>query len=196
MYLSLLLTDLFPRAFVTPQVAQARSINYRVSRYCFAYSERVIDFVWKISYTLLTRRNIGIDIEIYFTFVNVRLLLLFLCNLGSIHGHFIRFCGSLLVRCCFPKLCEARQVTVCILNWQISPESKNRTPIRHESAESLRPGESLIISPHRGYCDVFFFVWKLFESFRFWAIWRALRKLDDHQLRDDREHFKYAHPRG
>ena len=106
----------------------------------------------------ITRRNIGIDIEIYFTFVNVRLLLLFLCNLGSIHGHFIRFCGSLLVRCCFPKLCEGRQVTVCILNWQISPASKNRTPIRHESAESLRPGKSLIISPHRGYCDVFFFV--------------------------------------
>ena len=55
------------------------------------------------------------------------------------------------------KLCEARQVTVCILNWQISPASKNRTPIRHESAESLRPGESLIISTPRGYCDVFFF---------------------------------------
>ena len=112
----------------------------------------------------ITRRNIGIDIEIYFTFVNVRLLLLFLCNLGSIHGHFIRFCGSLLVRCCFPKLCEARQVTVCILNWQISPASKNRPPIRHESAESLRPGESLIISTPRGYCDVFFFrvksLWK------------------------------------
>ena len=25
-----------------------------------------------------------------------------LSNLGSLHGHFIRFCGSLFVRCCFP----------------------------------------------------------------------------------------------
>ena len=110
----------------------------------------------------ITRRNIGIDIEIYFTFVNIRLLLLFLCNLGSIHGHFIRFCGSLLVRCCFPKLCEARQVTVCILNWQISPASKNRTPIRHESAESLRPGESLISSPGHGCCNNVLFLWENF----------------------------------
>ena len=55
------------------------------------------------------------------------------------------------------KLCEARQVTVCILNWQISPASKNRTPIRHESAESLRPGESLIISLIVGIAMCFFF---------------------------------------
>ena len=84
--------------------------------------------------------------EIDFSFVNLRLLLLFLCKLGSIHGHFIRFCGSLLVRFCFPTLCEARQVTVCSLNSQISPVSKNRAPIDHESAKSLRPGESLMTS--------------------------------------------------
>ena len=35
------------------------------------------------------------------TYVNLTLLLLFLWNLGPIHGHFIRFCGSLFVRCCF-----------------------------------------------------------------------------------------------
>ena len=37
----------------------------------------------------------------YCTYVNLGLLFLFLCNLGSIHGHFIRFCGSLFIRCCF-----------------------------------------------------------------------------------------------
>ena len=38
---------------------------------------------------------------INFTYVNLGLVLLFLCNLGSIRGHFIRFCGLLFVRCCF-----------------------------------------------------------------------------------------------
>ena len=52
--------------------------------------------------SLLQHRNIGINIEINFTYVNLGLLLLFLCNLGSIHGVLIRFCGSLFVRCCFP----------------------------------------------------------------------------------------------
>ena len=42
---------------------------------------------------LLKRRNKGINIEINFTCVNLRLLLLLLRNLGSIHGHFIRFGG-------------------------------------------------------------------------------------------------------
>ena len=37
---------------------------------------------------LLKRRNIGTNIKINCTFVNLGLLLLFLCNLGSIHGHF------------------------------------------------------------------------------------------------------------
>ena len=39
--------------------------------------------------------------EINFTYVNLGLVLLFLCNLGSICGHFIRFCGLLFVLCCF-----------------------------------------------------------------------------------------------
>ena len=47
------------------------------------------------------------------------------------------------------------RVTVCSLNSQISPASKNRAPIHHESAKSLKPGQSLISSPRHGYCDVF-----------------------------------------
>ena len=39
---------------------------------------------------------------------------------------------------------------------QISNASKNRAPIHHESAKSLRPGQSLISSHRHGYCDVFF----------------------------------------
>ena len=77
------------------------------------------------------------NIEINCTYVNLGLLLLFLCNLSSIHGHFIRFCGSLFVRCCFPTQSEARQVTLCSLNSQISPASKNRALIHHENAKSF-----------------------------------------------------------
>ena len=47
-------------------------------------------------------------LEINFTYGNLDLLLLFLCNLGLIHGYFIRFCSSLFVRCCFPTL-KAKQ---------------------------------------------------------------------------------------
>ena len=86
------------------------------------------------------------------TYVNLGLLLLFLCNLGSIHGHFIRFCSSLFVRSCFPTKSEARQVILCRLNSQISSASKNRTPIHHNNAKSLRPGGSLISSSRHGYC--------------------------------------------
>ena len=139
------------------------------------------------SIKLLNRRNIGINIEINCTYLNLDLLLLFLCNLSSIHGPFIRFCGSLFVRCCFPTQNEARKVTMCRLNSQISPASKNRAPIHSESAKSLRPGQSLISSPRHGYCDVLC-VEKFFQSFWFWVIWRVLRNLDDYVLRGEREH--------
>ena len=63
-------------------------------------------------------------------------------------------------RCLFDVvfLHRAKQgrVTVCSHNSQISPASKNRAPIHHESAKSLRPGQSLISSHRHGYCDVFF----------------------------------------
>ena len=49
------------------------------------------------------------------------------------------------------------------LNSQISPASNNRALIHHESAKSLRPGQSLISSPRYGYCDVFFW-WKNFRK--------------------------------
>ena len=98
-------------------------------------------------------------IEINCTYLNLGLLLLFLCNLGSIHGYFMRFCCSLFVRCCFPtQRCS-----------QISPASTNRAPIHHESAKSLMPGRPLITSPRHGCCDVFF-VGNVFQSFWFWAI--------------------------
>ena len=90
------------------------------------------------------------------TYVNLGLLLLFLCNLGSIHGYFIRFCSSLCVRSCFPTKSEARQVILCRLNSQISSASKNRAPIHHKNAKSLRPGDSLISSSRHGYCGKMF----------------------------------------
>ena len=64
---------------------------------------------------------------------------------------------------------KQRQVTVCSRNSQISPTSKNRALIQHESAKSFRHGRSLISSPSHGYCDVFS-VGDLFESFWFRAI--------------------------
>ena len=45
---------------------------------------------------------------------------------------------------------------MCSLNSQISPASKNRAPIHHESAKFLRPGQSLISPLRHGYCNVFF----------------------------------------
>ena len=59
-------------------------------------------------------------------------------------------------------------MTVCSLNSQISPASKNRAlPIHHETVKYLRHCQSLISSPNHGYCDVFFcgnFFWKFFGS--------------------------------
>ena len=76
---------------------------------------------------------------------------------------------------------------MCSLNSQISPATKNRAPIRLESAKSSRPGESLITFPHHGYCDVFFEA-NFVESFRFWATSRALWNLDDYALSGERQH--------
>ena len=56
------------------------------------------------SIQLLKRRNI----EINCTYVNLGLFLLFLCNLSSSQNHFIRFCGSLFVPCCFPTAKQGR----------------------------------------------------------------------------------------
>ena len=65
-----------------------------------------------------------------------------MCNLGSIQGQ---------AACCLFGAGflhkEGRQVTVCSLNLQISPASKNRAPI----GDSL----SFIFSHRHGYCDVF-----------------------------------------
>ena len=57
---------------------------------------------------------------------------------------FYTFGRSLFVRCCFPAKHAKWLCTVSTLN---SPASKNRAPIHHESAKSLRPGQSLIPSP-------------------------------------------------
>ena len=67
--------------------------------------------------------------------------------------------------------------SVCSLNSQISPASKNRTPI-----PPGRPVESLIMG-----IAMCFVVGNFFESFRFCSILRALRKLDDYVLRGERE---------
>ena len=73
-------------------------------------------------------------------------MLLFLSNLGSLHGHFIRLAARCLFGVVFLR--KAKQGKwLCSLNSQISPASKNRAPIHHESAKSLRPGQSLIPSP-------------------------------------------------
>ena len=52
-------------------------------------------------------------------------------------ANLLGFCGSLFVQCCFNSYIKrARQVTMCSLDSQISPASKNRAPIHHESAKS------------------------------------------------------------
>ena len=69
----------------------------------------------------------GINIEVICTYVNLAMLMLFFCNLDSIYGHFIRFYGWLFVRCSLQSyIKQSRQMTVCSLNSQISPASKNR----------------------------------------------------------------------
>ena len=55
------------------------------------------------------------------------------------------------------------------LNSEISPASKNRALIHHESVKSLKHGQSFISSPSHGYCDKFF-VGNFFESFWFSAM--------------------------
>ena len=48
------------------------------------------------SIQLLKSRNIGINIEINCTYVNLGLLVLFLCNLDSIHGRLYGFAARCL----------------------------------------------------------------------------------------------------
>ena len=76
-------------------------------------------------------------------------------------------------------------MTACSLDSQNSPVPMNGVPIYHWSPNSLRPHKSLIFLPRHGYCDAFF-VGIILESFRLWAIWRALRKRDDYVLRGER----------
>ena len=112
---------------------------------------------------LLLTRSVGINIEINCSHGNLDLLLLFLCNLGSIHGHFIRFAARCLsVLFSYIKRNKAGDCVQSQL--KISPASKNSAPIHHESAKSFRPGQSLITSSCHGYCDVFN-VGNFFESF-------------------------------
>ena len=66
------------------------------------------------------------NLEINCTYGNLGLLLLFLCNLGLIHCYFIRFCGSLLVRCCFPTLKAKQGRWLCAVSTHKSlPHQRN-----------------------------------------------------------------------
>ena len=73
---------------------------------------------------LLNRRNIGINIEMNCTYVSLGLLLLFLCNLGSIHGHFIRFAARCLFGVVFLHKAKQGRVTVCSFNSKSLPRQK------------------------------------------------------------------------
>ena len=84
---------------------------------------------------LLNRRNIGINIEMNCTDVSLGLLLLFLCNLGSIHGHFILFTARFLF--CVVFLHKAKQGRVTVCNSQISPASNNSAPIHISSPRHI-----------------------------------------------------------
>ena len=65
------------------------------------------------------------NIEINITYGNLDLLLLFLCNLGLIHDHWIQFCCSLFIWCCFPrKRSKAGDCAVSTL--KSLPHQKNR----------------------------------------------------------------------
>ena len=114
------------------------------------------------------------NVQINFTHANLGLFLSFLCNLGSIHGHFRRFCSSLFAK-------QSRLLCA------VSTHKSLPHQITGHQFTMKASGESLISSPCHGYCDLFF-VGKFFESFRFWAILRALWNLDDYVLRGEREH--------
>ena len=73
---------------------------------------------------LLNRRNIGINIEMNCTYVSLGLLLLFLCNVGSIHGHFIRFAARCLFGVVFLHKAKQGRVTVCSFNSKSLPRQK------------------------------------------------------------------------
>lgn len=91
--------------------------------------------------TQIFNRNMGINRAINCTYVNLRILFFFfLCDLGSIHGHFTWFCGFLFVWCCFPTSSKVMQVTMCSLNSQISMASKNcaNSPLMANLAGQVR----------------------------------------------------------
>ena len=117
-----------------PRAAQARCINYREFRYCFTWY-----FVREIQWKLLKRSNIGINIEINCTYVNLCLLLLFLCIKPGLNSWPFYTVLRLVA-------CNSAVLFSCSFNSQTSPASKNRAPIHHESAKSSRPGQSLISS--------------------------------------------------
>ena len=64
---------------------------------------------------------------------------------------------------------------------------------RHESAKSLRPGQSLIFSPRHGHCVVFCvnFFWKCLVLGNLTC---AQDPRSASVLRGERDHFIYAHP--
>ena len=93
------------------------------------------------------------------------LFLLFPCNLGSIHGHFIRFCGKLFVR----RNANQGMLLCAVATPKSLPHQRAVNRFTVKALNSFRPGESLNTSPHHGYCDVFFFLCENFlKVFRSW----------------------------
>ena len=82
------------------------------------------------------------------------MLMLFLGNLDSIHGHFIRFCGWLFVRCSLQSYIKRIKASDCVQS-RLTNLSRIKEPIHHESAKSLRSSQYLIFSLPQGYCDGF-----------------------------------------
>ena len=95
------------------------------------------------------RRNIGINIEIKFTYVNLGLLLPFLCNLCSIQGHFVRFCFSLF-GVAFRHNAKQRKLLCAVSTHKLLSHQRTVYRFAIKAPNPKRPDRYLISSPRHG----------------------------------------------
>ena len=117
------------------------------------------------------------------TYANLDLLLLFLCNLGSIHGHFHGFAARCLFGFVFPDKAKQGRWLGAVSTHKSLPHQRTAHWFTMKVPNSLDMVSLLSLPLVMGIAMCF--VGNCFESFRFWSIWRALRILDDNELRGD-----------
>ena len=85
---------------------------------------------------LLKRRNIGTNIKINCTFVNLGLLLLFLCNLGSIHGRFFTVLRHVVYSVSFSYRTRRSKAGDCVqsrlTNLSFTDERRTDSPLKRQ----------------------------------------------------------------